>query len=95
MDCRQVKFTRHAVERMFARAIQKDEILYIVASGKIIAEYPDDTPYPSYLILGFLKDRPIHVVLSVEPGSRACHIVTVYQPNPRLWFPSFNIRRPS
>jgi hypothetical protein len=95
MDCRQVKFTRHAIERMFARAIQKDEILLIIASGKIIFEYPDDIPYPSYLILGFLKDRPIHVVLSIEPEDRICHIVTVYQPNPRLWSPDFNLRRPS
>jgi hypothetical protein len=93
MDCRQVKFTRHAVERMFARAIQKDDILLIVESGKIIAEYPDDIPYSSYLILGYLKDRPIHVVLSIEPESRACHIITVYQPNPRLWSSGFNIRR--
>ena len=37
-------------------------MLAAFASGEVISEYPDDVPFPSCLILGFVGTRPIHVV---------------------------------
>jgi Domain of unknown function (DUF4258) len=63
MNCDRVMFTGHAVQRMFERRIQKEQIRYLLQSGEVIAEYPNDIPLPSSLPLGFLGDRPIHIVV--------------------------------
>ena len=31
---------------------------------EVIAEYPNDVPLPSSLLLGFLGNRPIHIVVA-------------------------------
>jgi hypothetical protein len=65
---------------MFERRIQKEEIRYLLQSGEVIAEYPNDIPLPSSLLLGFLGDRPIHIVVAFDDSTKTCHIVTVYEP---------------
>jgi len=34
--------------------------------GEEVAAYPDDRPYPSYLVLYYINQRPIHVVVAVN-----------------------------
>ena len=53
-----IEFRLHAVQRMFERKISDNDVKNIVISGKIIEEYPKDVPLPSYLILGFINERP-------------------------------------
>lgn len=48
IDCKTKKFTRHAIHKMFQRKITKSEIDFVISSGKIIKEYPDDLPHPSF-----------------------------------------------
>src|SRR5471030_1267248 len=43
---------RHAFERMFQRGIDLDAVAQVISSGEVIADYPDDQPYPSTLLLG-------------------------------------------
>lgn len=64
----------------------------IAKEGSVIATYPDDKPYPGKLILGFEGDRPIHIVMAVEPETREYVIVTVYQPDPALWDETYSRR---
>lgn len=45
-----IKFSSHALQRMFERSIQKDTVIEAVKNGEIIREYPEDNPYPSSLI---------------------------------------------
>jgi hypothetical protein len=78
---------------MFARSVKKEDVLSVVRSGEIIAEYPDDYPFPSYLILGFFGGRPLHVVVSIDHQDLTCYIVTVSQPDPELWQENFTQRR--
>ena len=47
IECRQFKFTSHAIQRMFERAIQRDAVISVVQNGEIITEYPEDEPYPA------------------------------------------------
>jgi hypothetical protein len=82
LECNQIKFTGHAVQKMFTRSIKKEEGLSVVRSGEIIAEYPDDYPLPSYLILGFFGGGPLHVVFSINQKDLTCYVITVYQPDP-------------
>lgn len=64
-----------------------------IATGETIADYPDDKPYPSRLIVAFIKGRPVHVVVAKDPVTDICRVVTVYQPDPVLWNEDFRMRR--
>lgn len=46
MNCEIVHYSRHAFERMFERAITPEVIREVVTKGEIIANYPDDRPFP-------------------------------------------------
>lgn len=93
MDCAEVIFSGHAIRRMFERSLGRDAILEAVRGGEVIAEYPDDSPYPSCLVLGFVAGGPIHVVVARDPQTRACFVVTTYEPNPGIWSKDFRKRR--
>jgi hypothetical protein len=95
LECREIWFSRHAIERMFERGISPEVIRGVVESGEAIALYGDDKPHPSALLLGFLENRAIHVVVARDPDSYRCHVVTVYVPTPELWGDDFKTRRRS
>jgi len=70
MECSAVRFTRHAFERLFERAISPDAVLRIIEEGEVIASYPDDLPFPGVLILGFEGATPIHHGRGKRPPER-------------------------
>ena len=82
----------HAVERMFGRDISVSDISKTLKSGKIIENYPEDKPYPSKLILGFVEDRPIHVVAAENKIDNELIVITVYEPDPQKWDANFERR---
>jgi len=51
---------------MFHRKIKKDDVVTVIKNGQIIIDYPDDNPYPSCLILGFINDVPLHIVFAMD-----------------------------
>ncbi|MGI5100000.1 DUF4258 domain-containing protein [Treponema vincentii] len=53
-------FSEHVFRRMAERSFSPNTIKEVIQNGKTIKEYPDDTPYPSRLILGYDGNRPIH-----------------------------------
>jgi hypothetical protein len=77
---------------MVERGIREEDVARVIAEGKVIESYPQDQPYPSRLLLGFVDERPIHVVAA--DAEREIIIVTVYQPDPSLWEPGFERRKP-
>ena len=62
-----IKFSGHAIQRMFERGIQKKIVVDSIIDGEVIQEYLNDKPYPSYLILAFNDKKPIHIVLAYNP----------------------------
>ena len=86
-------FSGHAIRQMFARRISVDEVQEVAVKGETIAEYPEDTPYPSELLLGFLGGRPIHIVFAYDNVTGTGHVVTAYVPDARIWEPDFRTRR--
>ena len=56
MDCSSVHYSRHAIERIFQRGLSPAAIAAVLQAGEVIAGYPEDTPYPSQLLLGFVPE---------------------------------------
>jgi hypothetical protein len=62
-------FRVHAIERMFRRRISEVDVRHVLTNGEEIESYPEDTPYPSRLVLGWRGSRPIHVVAAEDAES--------------------------
>jgi hypothetical protein len=92
MEYQQLKFSAHALQQLFQRDIMAAEIEEVVRQGTIVAEYPDDTPYPSKLLLGIIAGKAIHAV-AAEDGKGTCIVVTAYEPSLELWEKDFRTRR--
>ncbi len=75
-----------------AVSFSAEDVLTALEGGEIIADYPDDQPYPSMLVLGRRHNRPIHVVAALTPEA-ACIVVTAYVPSREHWSADFKIRR--
>jgi hypothetical protein len=93
MNCQNLVFSRHAIQQMFLRRISKSDVQAVVTYGEVIEENPDDTPFPSYLLLDFVEGKPIHVVFSYDESTNTGYVVTAYIPDPEIWTNSFRTRR--
>jgi len=78
---------------MFERKISKETAISVVQTGEIIAEYPDDKPYPSYLIFAKINGRPIHVLTAFNKTEKMCYVITVYEPHLKIWQKNYKTRR--
>lgn len=81
----QLVFSTHALKRMLERSISSVEIRHVLASGEVIKEYPDDTPYPSQLVLGWSGKRALHIVIAIDIQAQKIYIITVYEPDADVW----------
>ena len=78
---------------MFERGIIVEDVESVLQDGETIVSYPQDTPHPSSLMLGFVDKRAIHVVVALEEETRACYVISAYSPEPSLWESDFRHRR--
>ena len=93
MDCERIVFSGHATRQMFHRGLDKDDVLDVIREGEVIFDYQDDTPYPSCLILGFVRNTPVHVVLAIDKQQQTGIVITAYVPDIELWADDFKNRR--
>ncbi len=94
MNCERIVFSGHAIQRMFERRLSGSDVRPVLRDGEEIASYPDDAPYSSCIMLGFLEGRAVHIVVAQEENMGTCYVITVYRPDPDLWEPDFKVRRP-
>ncbi|MBI1787155.1 MAG: DUF4258 domain-containing protein [Acidobacteria bacterium] len=80
-------------ERGLQRSRRSPNVLEVLRSGEVIAEYPEDKPFPSCLLLGFTGGRGLHVVAPMDRGTEACHIITACPPDPARWREDFKTRQ--
>jgi hypothetical protein len=92
-DEQRLVFRVHAIQRMFERGIAKEDVRQALKAGKTIKAYPEDQPYPSRLVLGWVGTRPIHVVVADNPVQQETIVITVYEPDPTRWETGFERRR--
>lgn len=86
-------FRVHAIQRMFQRRVSEEEVEQVVTVGETIETYPDDKPFPSRLMLGWIGSRPVHVVVADNVAAQEAIIITVYQPDAEEWEAGFKRRK--
>lgn len=75
--------TAHALKRMGLRRITMDEITKVILEGEIIEDYPDDKPFPSCLIMGYIRDGfPLYVVVAL---GKKVYVITAHWLDPSKW----------
>jgi Domain of unknown function (DUF4258) len=77
---------------MFRRGISQAEVRIVVENGEVIEDYPADTPYPSQLLLGWSRTRPVHVVVAYNVTDDEAIVITAYEPDPPQWDAEFKRR---
>ncbi len=93
MDSYQVIYQRHAVERMAQRGVREEDVMQVLLTGENIQVYADDTPFPSELILGWRKSRPLHIVVATATVHQRKIVITVYKPHPDQWEADFRRKK--
>jgi len=90
---RALVFTTHALRRMLKHGIRSEQIREVLEKGKRIEDYPDDTPLPSYLMLGTGTGRVLHVVAADDEAHDETVVITSYEPDPYEWEADFKTRK--
>jgi hypothetical protein len=85
-------FRVHAIQRMAQRGLKVEDVRHVLDAGEVIENYPNDHPYPSTLVLGWVGDRAVHVIAASAPAERI--VITVYEPDLARWEPGFKKRKP-
>jgi hypothetical protein len=86
-------FRVHAIQRMYERRISEEDVRHLLTMGEVIKECPEDTPYPSRLVLGWCGNRPIHVVIADDTHAQETIVITVYEPDPSKWEADFRRKK--
>lgn len=86
-----IMVTAHAAEQMKIRRIKISDIYSALDNGEVIEDYPNDYPYPSFLMLYSTESMPLHIVCSIDEG--IIYLITAYHPDPDKWEPDFRTRR--
>jgi len=66
-----IEWRKHALQRLAERGIPQKDVWEVLQSGERIEDYPDDTPYPSALFLGFVAYKPLHAVAAFDKINQA------------------------
>ena len=85
-------FSSHAVNAMISRNISADDVVTVIEFGEVIADYPNDKPYPSKLLLSFIKGIAIHAVVAQNTNTGECIVITCYFPDAALWNKDFKTK---
>jgi hypothetical protein len=88
-----IEWRVHALQQISIRNISRRDILEILHSGEVIESYPDDSPYPSFLLSGFVNFRPLHIVIVQAVKLNMVYIVTAYESDNAKWEDNFRRRK--
>lgn len=87
------RMTEHATRQRIERNITVENIKQALLDGEIIERNPKSKPYPSCLVLGWLKSGdPLHVKCSMGTKEPRLRIVTVYEPSDEEWESDYKTR---
>jgi hypothetical protein len=81
---------KHAAQRMMERSIAREEIIHCAQYGEIIESYPNDYPFPSFLVFE-MGTEPLHIVMALDGDT--CYVITAYRPNNQEFENDFKTRK--
>jgi uncharacterized protein DUF4258 len=90
---KRVEWKIHSLKRLFERDISRQSVFNVLKSGEIIETYQQENLLPAFLILGYDKKDPLHIVVALDQENRLLWIITVYKPTLEEWEAGFKIRR--
>jgi hypothetical protein len=67
--------------------------MHVIETGAAIEKRPEDEPFPSRLVLGWVRGRPLHVVAADDEVNEETIIITTYEPDEAMWTNDFQKRR--
>lgn len=88
-----ILWRKHALEKMIARGVSRDEVIKVMEDGEVIRPYFEDRPFPSALVLGFPENRPIHVVVSFDETAEQIFVITAYEPDLTIFETDFKTKK--
>lgn len=83
----QLRFSRHALDRMLDWQLDVEEVRAGLESGETIEEYEDG----ARLLLGRAGIEPLHIVVR-DDQEEVTFVITVYRPDPTKWDPQLRRR---
>jgi len=81
------------LQRIFEREVTVEEVRAALGCGETIESHPEDRPYESCLVLGWVGGRPLHMVVADDEEEAMTIVVTVYRPSPASWEEGFRRRK--
>jgi hypothetical protein len=93
LDFTTIVETQHVLVQCRERGIRLEDVVEVASQGETIREYPDEQPYPCYLLLGITESGPLHVLAALDAESGQCTLVTAYWPDPKIWEADFRTKR--
>lgn len=81
------------MERLLERGVSRREVFDVLLTGEEIEDYPNDTPFPSALFLGWRGPDPLHVVVALDSTSQRAYIITTYPPDLEHFEADFKTRK--
>ncbi|MBC7400945.1 MAG: DUF4258 domain-containing protein [Mucilaginibacter sp.] len=93
MICKETLFSDHAITQMFKRNISVDDVKFALVNGELIVTYVNDKPFPSYLLLAYVGNRPIHILTGKDETLERCIIITAYEPDESIWEIGFKLKK--
>lgn len=85
-----ISFTH--TEKLRLRKIKAADIEQAVKTARIIEDYPEDRRGASCLMLGFISERPLHILFGLLE-MESILVITAYEPNPAEWEPDWATRK--
>ncbi len=90
----QFRLTEHATIQRIDRDITIEDIKRALLNGETIEHNPKSKPYPSCLVLGWLKTGdPLHIKCSLGTREPRLRIITVYEPSDKEWESNYKTRK--
>ncbi|PSO48741.1 MAG: hypothetical protein BRC32_01390 [Actinobacteria bacterium QS_8_72_14] len=89
----EVQYRLHALRQMVERGISVSQVQQVLTHGEVVEEARRaGRPYPTRLLLGWIHDRPLHVLVAAAPeGSQ--YVITAYKPSLDRWEGDYRTRK--
>ena len=89
----QIEWSTHTLARLILKNIPQSAVRQTILTGEVIEDYPQDTPFPSCLVMAWVDGAPYHVVVSLDETTDTVFVITAYEPSLDRFQADFRTRR--